>query len=73
MSSFNCPECTLPLIDTSLGYTTGCAHYRPDWKAVNKTFKDLQRIKKVLKELWTAGEFIPEPLAQQIEEILNDT
>lgn len=72
MSSFNCPECTLPLIDTPLGYTTGCAHYRPDWKAVNKTFKDLQKIKKVLKELWTAGEFIPEPLAQQIEEILND-
>jgi len=41
-------------------------------EAVNKTFRDLQRTKKVLKELWTVGQFIPEPLAQQIEEILND-
>lgn len=73
MSNFNCPECNLPQIDTPLGHTTGCAHYRPDWKAVNQTFKELQRTKKVLKELWAADGFIPEPLAQQIEEILNDT
>lgn len=72
MSSFNCPECNLPQIDTPLGYTTGCAHYRPDWRAVNKTFSDYLRVRKVLKELYTTDGFVPESLIEEIEKILND-
>ena len=72
MSSFNCPECNLPQIDTPLGYTTGCAHYTPDWRAVNKTFSDYLRVRKVLKELYTTDGFVPEALIKEIEKILND-
>ena len=79
MSSFNCPECNLPQIDTPLGYTTGCAHYTPDWRAVNKTFSDYLRVRsdylrvrKVLKELYTTDGFVPEQLIEEIEKILND-
>ena len=72
MSSFNCPECNLPQIDTPLGYTTGCAHYKPDWRAVNKTFSDYLRVRKVLKELYTTDGFVPDPLIKEIEKILND-
>jgi hypothetical protein len=72
MSSFNCPECNLPQIDTPLGYTTGCAHYTPDWRAVNKTFSDYLRVRKVLKELYTTDGFVPDPLIEEIEKILND-
>ena len=72
MSNFNCPECNLPQIDTPLGYTTGCAHYTPDWRAVNKTFSDYLRVRKVLKELYTTDGFVPDPLIEEIEKILND-
>lgn len=27
MSSFNCPSCGTPIIDTELGYITSCEHY----------------------------------------------
>lgn len=27
MSNFNCPVCNTALLDSSTGYTTGCAHY----------------------------------------------
>lgn len=27
MSSFNCPTCATPIIDSPHGYITGCAHY----------------------------------------------
>lgn len=30
MSSFNCPKCGTPCIDTDYGYATGCAHHPAD-------------------------------------------
>jgi len=72
MSSFNCPKCNMPQVDTSLGYATGCDHYRPDIPAVNYTYSQLQRTKKLLKELWTLDGFVPDQLADEIEKVLNN-
>lgn len=34
MSSFNCPKCGKPIIDTPKGYISECGHYKIN-KAVN--------------------------------------
>ena len=51
MSSFNCPKCNLPQIDTKFGYATGCQHYNPDWRAVNQTHEKLQKAIKLLERI----------------------
>lgn len=35
MSSFNCPVCGTPILDTPKGYVTECSHYRLMDKKVN--------------------------------------
>lgn len=30
MSSFYCPKCGVMLVDTPIGYVTGCEHYPAD-------------------------------------------